>query len=189
MELPNVIIISGPSGAGEDSVIEGLRAHTTVNRVITTTTRNPRAGEHDGSPYYFTSHEEFQKKIDSAEVVEWARQYNGNLYGVTREELQRVNDLPGIGVWKIEYQGVITAQKTFPGMLSILIMAESLKVLEERIRRRDEVTDEFVAERMEYTKEWMKHEGIYDHKVINYQGKLDETIKAVVDILRKEQYL
>lgn len=189
MGLPNVVIISGPSGAGEDSVIEGLREFTTINRVITTTTREPREGETDGSPYYFVSAEEFEKKIETGEVVEWARQYNGNLYGVTKEELQRVNDLPGLGVWKIEYQGVMTAKKLFPDMLAILIMAESLEVLEQRIRGRSEVTEEFIAERMKYTREWLTHEDIYDYKVINRQGKLEETINEVIDIIRKEQYL
>ena len=189
MELPNVIIISGPSGAGEDSVIEGLRAHTTVNRVITTTTRAPREGESDGDPYYFSAKDDFKRRIADGEMIEWAQQYNGNLYGVTRDELQRVNDASGIGVWKIEYKGVMTAKDTFPGILAILVMAESLEVLEQRIRARSEVTDDFIAERMAYTKEWLTHEDIYDHKVINYQGKLDETIQGVVDILRKEQYL
>ena len=189
MELPNVVIISGPSGAGEDSVIEGLRPYTSINRVITTTTRAPRKDEQDGSPYYFISKEAFQEKIDSGEMVEWAQQYNGNLYGVTLPELQRVNDLEGLGVWKIEYKGVMTAKALFPKMLSIFIMAESLEVLEQRIRNRSEVTDAFIAERMEYTREWLEHEDIYDYKVINRQGELDNAIQETLDILRKEKYL
>jgi len=189
MELNNIVIISGPSGAGEDSVIEGLRAHTTINRIITTTTRQPREEESDGNPYYFISEEAFRKKIESDEMVEWAEQYNGNLYGVTKEELQRVNDLEGLGIWKIEYKGVMTAREKFPEILNIFIMAESLEVLEQRIRKRSDVTDEFIADRMEYTKEWLQHEDIYDYKVVNKQGLLGEAISEVVDILRKEQYL
>lgn len=189
MELNNIVIISGPSGAGEDSVIEGLREVSTINRVITTTTRSPRGDEIDGKPYYFISKEDFEKKIKAGEVVEWAKQYNGNLYGVTKKELQRVNDLDGLGVWKIEYKGVMTAKNVFPEMKSILLTAESLEVLEQRIRGRDDITEEFLAERMEYTKEWLKHSDIYDYKVINHQGLLHEAIEEVVDILRKEQYL
>ena len=189
MKLPNVVIIPGPSGAGEDSIIEGLREHVTVNRVVTTTTRESRPGESDGSPYYFISKEDFEKKIASGEVVEWAKQYNDNLYGVTKEELQRVNDLDGVGVWKIEYQGVMTAKKLFPEITSIFLMAESLDVLDERIRARGDVSDEYIAERREYTREWLKHSHIYDYAVINKQGLLHEAIAEVVDILRKEQYL
>ena len=188
MALDNVVIISGASGAGEDSAIEGLRSYTQVNRVITTSTRDMRPGESDGSPYYFISKEAFEEKLDRGEMVEWAKQYNGNLYGVTKAELERVNALPGVGIWKIEYQGVMSAQKLYPDILSIFIMAESLDVLADRIRSRGSVSEEFIQERMEYTKEWLKHEDIYDYKVINYQGKLDETVKEIAQILKKEGY-
>lgn len=189
MQLDNIVIISGPSGAGEDSVIDGLSEFTTVNRVITTTTRKPRAGEVHGKHHYFISKEDFKKLIDIDSMIEWAQQYNGNFYGVTIDELQRVARLEGIGVWKIEYQGVIRAKELFPKILSILLMAESLEVLEDRIRARSDVSEEFITERMNYTREWMKHTDIYDYTIINKQGLLHETIQEVVDILRKEQYL
>ncbi len=188
MKLENVVIISGPSGAGEDSIIGGLSAFTTINRVITTTTRDMRPGESSGAPYYFISKDDFQKKIDAGEMIEWAQQYNGNYYGVTKEELERVNGLPGIGTWKIEYQGVMTAQKLFPEILSIFIMADSLEILAERIRSRGNVSEEFIQERMEYTKEWLKHTDMYDYTVINHQGKLDEAIREIAGILKKEGY-
>lgn len=188
MALNNIVIISGPSGAGEDSIIEGLRKYTKVNRVITTSTREMRPGESDGSPYYFIPKEEFERHIENGEMIEWAKQYNGNLYGVTKSELERVNALPGVGTWKIEYQGVITAKKLFPEIKSIFIMAESLEVLAERIRKRGNVTEEYIKEREGYTKEWLKHEAIYDYKVINHQGKLEDAITEVVEILKKEGY-
>ncbi len=188
MNLDNVVIISGPSGAGEDSVIDGLGMYATVNRVITTTTRAKREGESEGNPYYFISKDEFEKKIANNEMVEWAQEYNDNLYGVTLAELERVNALPGIAPWKIEYKGVMTAKKLFPNVKSIFLMAESLDVLAERIRSRSNVSEEYIQERMAYTKEWLKHEDIYDYKVINRQGYLDETIKEIVEILKKAGY-
>ncbi len=188
MKLDNVVIISGPSGAGEDSIIEGLRKYTTVNRAVTSTTRAMRPGEVEGASYYYISKEAFEEKIANGDMIEWAKQYNGNLYGVTKAELERVNALPGIGTWKIEYQGVITAKKLFPEIRSIFIMADSLEVLAQRIRSRDGVSEEYIQERMEYTKEWLKHEDIYDYKVVNRQGKLDEAIVEIVEILKKEGY-
>lgn len=188
MKLDNVVIISGPSGAGEDSIIGGLSAFTTVNRVITTSTREMRPGESDGSPYYFISQEAFAEKIANNEMIEWAKQYNDNYYGVTKSELERVNALPGVGTWKIEYQGVMTAKKLFPEMRAIFIMADSLEILAERVRSRGNVTEEFIQERMEYTKEWLKHTDIYDYTVINRQGKLDEAIREIAGILKKEGY-
>lgn len=188
IELKNVVIISGPSGAGEDSVIDGLSKYGRVNRVVTTTTRAMRPGDSEGNPYYFISKEEFEKKIANNEMIEWAKEYNDNLYGVTLSELERVNALPGIAPWKIEYKGVMAAKKLFPKVTSIFLMAESLDVLAERIRQRSHVTEEYIKERMEYTREWLKHEDIYDYKVINRQGKLDEAIQEVVEILKKEGY-
>ncbi len=188
MKLDNIVIISGPSGAGEDSIIDGLSRYTHVNRVITTTTRDMRPGESDGHPYYFITKEEFEKKIAEGEFIEWAQQYNGNLYGVTKSELERVNALPGIGTWKIEYKGVMTAKKLFPEIRAIFVMAESLEILAERIRLRSHVSEEYIQERMEYTKDWLKHEDMYDYKVINQQGKLEQAISEVVEILKKEGY-
>ncbi len=184
MKFNNIVIISGPSGAGEDSVIEGIRKQTTINRVITTTTRPMREGESERNPYHFIQKEDF----DTDTMVEWAQEYNDNLYGVTEEELERVQSLPGVGIWKLEYKGVEHAREMYPEMTSILLTAP-LDVLEERIRRRDNATDEHVAKRMEYTREWMRHTDAYDYVVENKEGKLEETIEEVMDILRKEQYL
>lgn len=185
MPKSNIFIISGPSGAGEDSVIKGLRKYFPVEQAITTSTRAMRPGESQGNPYYFISREEFIKRRDNGEFVEWAEQYNGNLYGVTKEEIERVKNSGKIGVWKIEWKGVVTARKLFPEILAILITVSNLKILEDRIRRRDNVSEEYVKERMEYTKEWMKHKDIYDYEVYNEEGKLGEAIQKTAEIIKK----
>jgi len=183
----NIFIISGPSGAGEDSVIEGLKKYFQIERVITTTTRSMRAGESQGKPYYFISHEEFKKKIERDELAEYAQEYNDNFYGVAKDELDRVRNSGNIGLWKIEYKGVITAKKKFPEIKSIYIAPPSLEVLRQRILKRDpDVSEEYLKERMDYTKEWMKYENVYTYKVVNEEGKLDETIEKVADIIRKQ---
>ncbi len=185
MKLKNIFIISGPSGAGEDSVIDRLSSVMDVNRVITTTTRQPRKGESQGDPYYFISKEEFQEKVNKGEMAEWAQEYNDNYYGVTNEELQRVNNLDGVGIWKVEYKGVMTVKKKFPEVVAILLMAESLEELERRIRERDDVTEEYIKERMAYTREWLKHLDIYDYKVLNERGRLDRAVEEVKKIIQK----
>lgn len=186
MSKSNIFIISGPSGVGEDSVIEGLRKYLEIERVITTTTRQMRPGEISGKPYYFISKKEFANRISNGEVAEYAQEYNDNFYGVTKNELNRVATSDRIGIWKIEYKGVMTAKKKFPEMKSIYIAAPSLEILRRRIiRRNPTVSKEYLEERMAYTIEWMKHENIYDYKVINEEGKLDATIKKVVEIIKK----
>lgn len=185
MSKSNIFIISGPSGAGEDSIIEGLRKYFDIERIITTTTRQMRKGESEGNPYYFISQSDFEEKIKNDELAEYAQEYNNNFYGVTKEELERVNNCGKIGLWKIEYKGVMTAKKKFPEIKSIYIAPPSLEILKQRIMRRDGVSEEYVDERMEYTKEWMKYEHIYDYKVVNEEGALEEAILAVADIIRK----
>lgn len=182
--MSNIFIISGPSGVGEDSVIEGLRKHFAIKRVITSTTRAPRSGESQGNPYYFISREEFESKIAQDELAEYAQEYNDNFYGVTKDELERVEKSGNVGIWKIEYKGVITAKKKFPQIKSIYIAAPSLEILKKRILKRDpSVSEEYLNERMEYTKEWMKNEDIYDYKVVNEEGALDDTIEKVAKII------
>ena len=84
---PNFVIISGPSGAGEDSVINGLANIIPIERVITTVTRKMRPGEKEGDPYYFITEEKFKQIIQDGEFFEYAQHYNNNLYGTTKAEM------------------------------------------------------------------------------------------------------
>jgi guanylate kinase len=180
-----IFIISGPSGAGEDSIINGLKKYFPIERVITTTTRAMRSGESKGNPYYFISRKDFEEKIKNDELAEYAQEYNDNFYGVTKKELERISTCGKIGIWKIGYKGVITAKKLFPEIKSIYIAPPSLEILRRRIMRRDNVSEQYVNERMEYTKEWMKHKSIYNFKVVNEEEKLQKAIKEVADIIKK----
>ena len=182
----NIFIISGPSGSGQDSVAEGLKKNLDIERVVTSTTRSMRAGESQGNPYYFISQEEFEKKIEKDELAEYAQEYNDKFYGVTKDELERVANSGKIGIWRIEYKGVLTAKKKFPQIKSIFIAPPSIEILRQRILKRDpDTSDEYLEERMKYTKEIMDHEHIYDYKVVNEEGKLDETIEKVTEIIKE----
>ena len=185
MSKSNIFILSGPSGAGEDSIINGLEKHFSIERIITTTTRDMRPGESQGNPYWFITHEEFLTRREAGEFVEWAEQYNGKLYGVTKEEIERVKNSGKIGTWKIEWKGVVSAKKLFPEIPAIFITVPDLETLERRIRHRDNVSEEYIKERMEYTKEWMKQADIYDYTIVNADGKLDEAINQAKNIIEK----
>ncbi|MBI2439366.1 MAG: guanylate kinase [Candidatus Moranbacteria bacterium] len=180
--MKNIFILSGPSGAGEDSIIDGLEKILPLERVVTTTSRAMRPGEKNGHPYYFIDKTSFEKKIAAGDFVEYARQYNDHLYGVTKKELDRVAATGKRGIWKIEYQGVATAKRLFPGIIAIFINAP-LAILEERIRRRDNLSETYIRERMRYTKDWLTHTHLYDYIIENEQGKLEEAIKNVAAII------
>jgi guanylate kinase len=181
----NLFIISGPSGAGEDSVIEGLKKFFPIERVVTTTTRKKRSDIFSEDPYYFISKEEFKKGIENNKFFEYAQEYNDQFYGVTKKEIERVISCSKIGIWKIEYKGVITIKKIMPEIISIFIMTPTTEDIEQRLLKRGEDKD-YIKQRMTYTKEWLKHKNIYDYEVINYDGRLDETVENVKKIILKE---
>ncbi|PLX26662.1 guanylate kinase [Candidatus Parcubacteria bacterium] len=182
--MKNIFIISGPSGVGEDSIIKGLKKILPIEVIITTTTRDLRPGESQGNPYYFISKEEFKNGIENNEFFEYAKEYNDNYYGVTHKEIERIKNSDKIGIWKIEYKGVIYAKKMFPNIIAIFINAP-LDILEKRIRNRSNVSEEYIKERLDYTREWLKNIDIYNYKVENEEGKLKDTIKKVANIIEK----
>lgn len=182
--MENIFIISGPSGAGQDSLIEALKEGLPLEVIITSTTRLKRKGESDGFPYYFLDKETFEKKMEGNLFLEYAKTYNGEYYGVTKEEISRVAHSGKIGIWKMDWKGVMTAKKIFPSIIAILITAP-LPILEARIRRRDNPSEIFIRERMEYTKEFLNHTDLYDYIIENEEGKLEEAKEKIAKIIKE----
>jgi len=179
----NIFIVSGPSGAGEDSVIEGLKKHLDIERVITTTTREMRSGESHGQPYYFISKEEFKKGVENGEFFEYAEEDNNNFYGVTHKEIKRARNSEKVVVWKVDYKGVLNLKKIIPEIPAILINAP-LDIIEKRIRNRDGVSEEFIQERIKYAQGWTENKNAFDYGVENEEGKLDEAVSRVAEIIK-----
>lgn len=184
--MKNLFIISGPAGSGKDAVIDGLSKLLPLTRIITTTTRTPREKESDGHPYHFISHEQFKKNIAEKKFIEYSTNENNEQYGVTIEELNRVTHLEGVVIWKMDWKGVVSAKKLFPHIIALFINAP-IDVLEARLRKRDlsKVSDAYFRERMDYTREWLKHTDIYDYIIENKQDKLDEAIKKIFTIIKE----
>jgi guanylate kinase len=179
-----IFILSGPSGAGEDSIIEGLKKIFPIERIMTTTTREMRPGESEGHPYYFISKEDFRAGIERGNFFEWAEEDRGNFYGVTKKEIERVLLLDKIIIWKLDYKGVINARQLYPEAISILIDVP-LEVIEKRIRLRDNATDEYVQERLAYANGWYENRDKFNYSIKNEDGRLDKAIEETVAIIRK----
>ena len=182
-----IFVISGVSGSGQDSVIEGLSAKgLKMTRVVTTTTRKRRPGEKRDRSYYFVSEDKFKKLIKEDSLIEWDEHY-GVYYGCTYRELARVDKIGGIVLWKTETRGALTIKKQFPSAVTIYIKPPSLGVALERLKRRKE-DDEMIQRRVKEIKNYLKIENDkkFDQVVINKEGKLDETIMKILGIIRKE---
>lgn len=183
--MQNIVIISGPAGSGKDAIIDGLEESLPIERIVTTTTRARREGENDGHPYYFISREQFEKSIVNHDFVEYSINENNAYYGVKKEELERVAHSGRVGVWKIDWKGVIAAKRLFPHIPAIFIEAP-IEILESRLRNRDKkASKKYFEERMSYTREWLKHRDIYDYTIKNEQGKLNEAVQKTREVIKQ----
>jgi len=178
-------VISGPSGAGEDSVIEGLGKKIKFERIITTVTRAKRVGESEGRPYHFVIIPKFKKMIKNKEFWEWAKVY-GDYRGATQKEVDRLMRKKILVLWKVDYQGAETIKRKMPEALSVFIYPPSLSILEKRLIKRGQDSPEVIKKRMPFTKKWLRHRRGYDYVVINKENKLEETIDRVFSLLMKK---
>jgi guanylate kinase len=184
MKKTNLFIISGPSGAGKDSVIRGLKKAIPIKQLITTASRPMRPRECQGNPYFFITKKEFIEKIKKGEFFEYDKHY-GNYYGLTYEEIKKAKMAKKLYFWQAEYKGVITAKKKIPEVIAIFIKSP-LKVLIQRMRKRErKINEKIFRQRIHDIEKWLKHLDVYDFIIDNKEGELDKTIIKVSKIIKK----
>lgn len=183
--MKNVFLISGPSGSGKGSVIEGLAKIMPIERVVTTTTRPMRPGESDGHPYHFISKPEFLKLKDEAAFVEYAEGYNNEWYGVRHADLQQAFLSKKVNFWEVDFKGVENIKTIYPTIKSFFIDAPE-EVFRQRIIKRDNPSNEYLESRIQYVREWGHKKDFYDYIIKNDEGKLDQTINEIKTIIDKE---
>jgi len=173
-----LIVISGPSGVGKDTLIKRLlELHQNLRYSVSCTTRAPRPGEVDGVDYSFVSRERFQQLIDEGAFLEHAT-YNGNLYGTLIERVEREREAGHDVVLKIEVQGAEQVRAKVPDGVFIFIRPPSVDELVRRqVKRNTETSQDMEARRLIATRE-MEYASRYDHVVVN-----DELGRAVAEIL------
>ena len=181
--MKNIFVIYGPSGSGQDSVIEGIAKKIPIERAITTVSREMRSFESQGRPYYFISPEAFEALIRADTLAEHVKKYTGIYYGVTKQELQRVLHSDKIGVWKVDFEGAITIKRAFSQAVIIMINAP-INIIERRIRNRETLPEDEIQSRLAHIREWLP-KSIYDYKIENEEGQLEQTIEQVAEIIKK----
>lgn len=178
-----LVIISSPSGGGKDSVIRGLFEKIPNSiKFLTTTTRPPRPGEKNGIDYHFVSREDFEKMIKNNEMVEY-NVYADNYYGTEKTRLDELLSNNSVVFSNIEINGKRNFDKAVRENLSIFLLPESLEILRQRIEARGGLTPDIIEKRLETAKKEIAESDIYDFKIVNYQGKLDETIEKTAKII------
>ena len=129
-----LLVVSGPSGAGKDTVVSRMmQKHPEIEISVSATTRAPRAGETDGENYYFLTNEQFEAKIDRGEMLEYVN-YCGKYYGTPKSEVDARLDRGTTVVLVIEVVGAANIKKLYPESTLIFIMPPSMDELRARLR-------------------------------------------------------
>jgi guanylate kinase len=180
-----IFIISAPSGAGKTTLIERVRGFLPdLYFPVTMTTRRMRPGEREGVDYYFVSEEEFRRRIDAGELVEWTTVY-GRLYGVPRAEIERPLGEGKDLLFDIDTKGRETLVARYDNAVSIFVAPPSLQALEERLRRRGANDGEDLARRLAEAAGEMAKAERYDYVVVN--DRVERAFEELKEILLTER--
>ncbi len=180
---PLLVVISGPSGAGKDAVLERMkRTHEGWHFVVTATTRPKRPGERDGVDYLFMEPSEFQDLLAQDGFLEHAQVY-GRYYGVpcgqVEEALRSGKDV----IVKTDVQGARTIKAKLSNTLLIFLAPPDMQELERRLRQRKSETAEDLQRRIQTAQLEMDCQSEFDRVVVNHNGRLDETVAEIERII------
>jgi guanylate kinase len=174
-----LIVISGPSGVGKDTLIHRLlELDPRLVYSVSGTTRRPRPGEKPDQNYTFLTREEFEELVKKGAFLEHAI-YNGHLYGTFRHRVEQARAEGRDVVLKIDVQGAEQVRTLMPEAIFIFVMAPSEKELEDRQEKRGSESPEDLASRREIAKRELRYAREYEHVVTN-----DDIDRAVAEIRR-----
>jgi guanylate kinase len=186
-----LFVISAPSGTGKSTLCENLRATPDFIYSISCTTRPPRSGEQNGIDYHFLTKEDFERRIASGAMLEYATvhgNYYGTLKATVREALEQGTDV----LLDIDVQGAAQIRKTNDELVSsslvdVFIMPPTLEELERRLRKRATETEEQVQRRLATGREESKLWRLYKYTILS--GSMEEDLQKFRAIMRAERYL
>jgi guanylate kinase len=146
--LRPVFVVTGPSGAGKGTLIKGLLDRVDGLEVaVSATTRPQRPGEVDGRDYWFLSNDEFTRRVDAGEFLEWVPYVSGKRYGTLSSEIDRIAREGAICILELELEGALKVQQDVPGSITIFIAAD-VDELERRLRERATESTGEIGERI-----------------------------------------
>lgn len=186
-----LVIISGPSGVGKDTIIEALRARNPEahrHYVVTCTTRGRRPSERDGIDYRFMDAAAFATLRDRGALLE-ANEVHGNWYGTPRDQVVEALASGRDAVLKIDVKGAHVVHRRVPEALLIFVVPPSLEELNRRLVARSTETPEQLARRQRDAAIELASQGDYDHVVVNETDQVDTTAEEIEQIIAAEHAL
>jgi len=178
-----LVIISAPSGAGKTTIVNHLLGSgLNLSFSVSATTRPLRGNEENGKDYFFLSVEEFKKRIENNEFVEWEEVYKDLYYGTLKSELERIWANGQNVLFDVDVKGGITLKKIFGNKsIAIFIMPPSVAELENRLIKRATDTPEIIRIRVEKARQELELANQFDTVIVNHQ--LDKAKEEAVKIL------
>ena len=179
-----VIVVTGPSGAGKGTLIaELLRRLPQLEHSISATTRERRPGEQDGREYWFLSPDEFERRVQAGDFLEYVAYVSEKRYGTLRSELARIAENGRICVLELETEGALRVKRTVSGAVTIFIRAP-VDELDRRLTQRATETKTEIGDRLELAHRQLEQAGEFDHVVDNDQ--LDHACDELERVVRRE---
>jgi guanylate kinase len=176
-------VVSGPSGAGKDTLIQAaLEAIPELTLIASATTREPRKGEVDGRDHVFLSREEFERWTEEDRLLEWA-EYSGNLYGTPKQSVQELLDSGRSVVLRIELQGARQVKERRPDAVMVFVRAPSLEETRRRLESRATETSESVESRMATAVKEVAARDEFDYEIVN--GDREQARREMIEIMER----
>ncbi|GAC1536871.1 MAG: guanylate kinase [Candidatus Velthaea sp.] len=183
-----MFVVSGPSGAGKDTLVEALKArHGRLLYSVSATTRIPRPGERDGVDYFFLERAEFEKRRKADGFLEW-REYNGNLYGTP---LSFIDESLGAGydvVMKPEVNGALAIKLRYPDAVLVFLVPDKFSHLRSRLEARRTETNEQIAARLAIAHQELTYVRHFDYLVINEEAQPERAVDDLAAIVHAERF-
>lgn len=179
-----LIVISGPSGAGKGTICKALLQSKDFWFSVSATTRQPRHGEVDGKNYYFLTKEEFKKKIEEDDFLEYAEVYN-NFYGTPKSKVINMLDSGKDVILEIDIQGALKVKESYPEGIFIFILPPSMEELKNRIIKRGSETPESLMTRFKAAYKEINYVSKYNYAVVN--DIIDDAVKKIESIIIAEK--
>lgn len=185
-QVPLLVVITGLSGAGKDSVVNNMRERgCPFHFVITVADRPPRPGELNGREYIFVSPEEFRAMSARGELLENAVVYEQNK-GIPRASVQAALDSGKDAVVRVDVQGALTVKRLIPAAVTIFLTVESEEELEYRLRGRRSETVDQLNKRLATARQEVACIPKFDYVVVNRRDALEAAVDDVAAIMRAE---
>jgi guanylate kinase len=179
-----VFVVTGPSGAGKGTLIKGLLDRVPgIEVAVSATTRPQRPGELDGREYWFLSDDEFSRRVDADEFLEWVPYVSGRRYGTLRSEIERIADEGKVCVLELELDGALKVQDEVTDSVTIFIAAD-VPELERRLRERATESTGEIGERILLARTQLEQAHRFRYMVRN--DELERATAAIAAIVECE---